>query len=843
MSKRRILVTIGVVISLTISAITIIVMANEERIKLFALERVGDKLRVELSVEEIEVLVWSEFPKVRVNLNNIALGGATNITVNPVDTILTAARLGVVLSLWDVLFSDPIVEAFILEEAQINVRQAGNGDWNTSILKIPDTNEPELESDVKVNFFRFEDVSITAHSNDNKTYSVEIIRADIRGNNYDISFANGRVIGEKNTAELLPLSGEFTGEFQLGEEDSVSLSIIHAHLNGIALSGKFDYSQDLFAEIQIDELSVNKLERIVKEEFLEGYLSGINCDGKASLLIKVEKEKILVTWRLPESSLSLSPEITGFSMVKAGRLSAEGTCAYLTNNNSLGISIHSFQIDSKGIQISGDANCINTSTANWRVTTQSTIDAGAPYSSWIPVLNSTKYSYLPKEGVLDIGSEFSISPWGKVDGFLCTIESEKISGALNAVPYSISNLRTHFNNKNFQIKTLGYNWGGNVGEVRAELLGVENWFDGGAIEGDINLEAEQIDVGSILSWWENNTVAEDSTKSSAFLPSGSNLSLKIESKNLTWNALECESFLTRANVTPSKFKIINSTAKTLEGLVRVEGSFRPSAEGWALNLSGSADGVSIPKLFNCYDNFGQKTLRAEHIGGSLSIAGTCKMGWGNDGVWSSESLNANLNVGVSHGSLENFEVFDDVADYLKEHRLMAPLVDPNDLRKRLKNIQLDDLESPIYISSSSTTIPNINIHSSAMDVSIEGVHSFSGKIDYTLGFSLRDLRKSREVQFGNIEDDGLGNMFFLAMDGTLDEPVYSYDRSAHKSHRRQAFRDEAEKIKEAIKNAGAQSNESTIVDDPKSAEESEEKQKNKKERKSNNLNDIDDDDF
>ena len=840
MSKRRILITIGLVISLIISAITIIVMVNEERIKLFALERVSDKLRVELSVEEIEISVWSEFPKVRVNLDNIALGGATNLTVSPVDTILTASRLGVLLSLWDVLFSDPIVEAFILEEARINIRQAGNGDWNTSILKIPDTNEPELETDVKVNFLRFEDVSITAHSNNNKTYSVEINRADIRGDNYNISFANGQVIGEDITKDILPLSGELTGEFELGKEDSVSLSIINSHLNGIALSGKFDYYQDLYAEIQIDELSVNKLEKIVKEEFLEGYLSGINCDGKASLLIKVEKEKVLITWMLPESSLSLSPQITGFSMVKSGRLSAEGTCDYQTNNHSLAISIDSFQIDSKGIQISGDANCINTSKANWRVTTLSTIDAGAPYSSWIPVLNSTKYSYLPKEGVLDIGSELSISPWGKVDGFLCTVESEKLSGALNAVPYSISNLRTHFNNKKFQIKTLGYNWGGNVGEVRAELLGVENWLGGGAIEGDINLESEQIDVASILSWWENNTVVEDSAKSQIFLPYGSNISLKIESKNLTWNALECESFLTRANVTASKFKITNSTAKTLEGLIRVEGSFRPSDEGWALNLSGSADGISLPKLFNCYDNFGQNTLRAQHIGGSLSIAGTCKMGWGNDGVWSSESLNANLNVGISHGSLENFEIFDDVADYLKEHRLMAPLVDPNDLRERLKIIQLDDLESPIYISSSSTTIPNINIHSSAMNVSIEGVHSFSGKIDYTLGFSLRDLRKSREVEFGNIEDDGLGNMFFLAMDGTLNEPVYSYDRTAHKSHRRKAFRDEAEKIKEAIKNAGEKPNESTIVDDVKNAEE---KQKNKKERKSNNLNDIDDDDF
>ena len=59
MSKSRILITLGVVILLVISSITFLVMANEERIKLFALERVSDKLRVELSVEEIEISVWS----------------------------------------------------------------------------------------------------------------------------------------------------------------------------------------------------------------------------------------------------------------------------------------------------------------------------------------------------------------------------------------------------------------------------------------------------------------------------------------------------------------------------------------------------------------------------------------------------------------------------------------------------------------------------------------------------------------------------------------------------------------------------------------------------------------
>jgi hypothetical protein len=818
-------------------------MANEELIKLLALERVSDNLQVELNVGGIEVSVWSEFPKVRVNLNDIVLGGATKRTINPIDTLLTADRLGVSLSLWDILFSDPIVEAFILENAQIHLRQSGSGDWNTSIFKTKYADLPELEADVKVNFFRFIDVSITAQSNDNKTYNVKIDRADIKGENFNVSFTDGRVIGKTITEELLPLSGAFEGGFKLGKDEDLAISISHADVNGIALNGAINFYKNLFAEIQIKELSVNQLKLVVQEELIEKYLSGIIYDGKASLSIKVDAKSTFVNWLLPESGLTLSPKITGFSMVKKGRLSAEGTYEYFLNKHISSVSVHSFQFDTKGLQINGNAECLNTNSAHWKITTQSIIDTEAPYRSWIPALNSTEYSYLPKEGVLDIHSELSVSPWGKMDEFLCTIESKKLSGALNAVPYSISNLRTHFNNKVCQINTLGYKWGGNVGEVNAKLHGVENWIEGGAIEGEVVLNAEHIDVASILSWWDNKSVAENKPNSSRFLPSGSGLSLKIESKYLTWDALECESFLTRANVTESKLKIINSTTKTLEGEVRVEGSFRPSLEGWVLNLSGSADGLSLPKLFNCYDNFGQNTLRAQHIGGSVSIAGASKMGWGKDGLWASESLNANLNVAVSHGSLENFEVFDDVADYLQTHRLIAPLVDPNDLRERLKNIQLDDLESPIYISSSSTTIPNINIHTSAMDVSIEGVHNFSGKIDYTLGFALRDLQKSRKIEFGNIEDDGLGNMFFLAMDGTLNEPIYSYDRAAHKSHRRKAFKDEVEKIKESIQNLGEKSRESTSDDNVKKEDGSNEKPRRKKERKSNSLNDIDDDDF
>ena len=48
-----------------------------------------------------------------------------------------------------------------------------------------------------------------------------------------------------------------------------------------------------------------------------------------------------------------------------------------------------------------------------------------------------------------------------------------------------------------------------------------------------------------------------------------------------------------------------------------------------------------------------------------------------------------------------------------------------------------------------------------MNVSLEESQTFEGGIDYTLGFALRDLRDNKQGEFGDIEDDGLGNMFFL----------------------------------------------------------------------------------
>ena len=121
-----------------------------------------------------------------------------------------------------------------------------------------------------------------------------------------------------------------------------------------------------------------------------------------------------------------------------------------------------------------------------------------------------------------------------------------------------------------------------------------------------------------------------------------------------------------------------------------------------------------------------------------------------------------------------------------------------------------------------------------MNVSLEGSQTFEGGIDYTLGFALRDLRDNKQGEFGDIEDDGLGNMFFLGMDGTLNEPVYSYDRKARKAHRRKSINNEAQRIKDAL------SKDKTEEED---VEEKEQKPKPSWRQNTDKLDDPDDDDF
>jgi sugar/nucleoside kinase (ribokinase family) len=104
----------------------------------------------------------------------------------------------------------------------------------------------------------------------------------------------------------------------------------------------------------------------------------------------------------------------------------------------------------------------------------------------------------------------------------------------------------------------------------------------------------------------------------------------------------------------------------------------------------------------------------------------------------------------------------------------------------------------------------MNIKSSAIDLSLMGTHTFSNEVNYHFSIALADLiaakfqRKNpgfkKQTDFGPVEDDGRGKtQILVSLTGTVDDPVFAYDRKAAAEKINKELRIQKVELKEAFK--------------------------------------------
>ena len=725
-----------------------------------------------------------------------------------------------------------MIDALFIEGAVLQLKEHRNGTWNTDILVTK--KEVDVDESLAISQIILREIEVIASTIKEDRYECKIPDAIVKDGSFESSFSDFVIKKGQGSDRLLPLEGYVSTSYKIGEDGEVEVKINDAVINDLAFKGKAQINaegdEEWRIEIESDNIEIEELKSIWAEKDV---FNGWDYDGAASISLNASPKKANLAWSLSEGSFAISPKLTGLTLNTTGNIQTSGVFDYSPRKSSVGLSVTNIQITSNGITVNAKAEFADLKKSPLKLSGSLKIDAQSSYASWVPKLQTTEMSALPNNGEVTIDGRLKISSSGKIYDVLAEISSQKIEGALNASPYLIRNLEAEVKGENLTIHSFDFDWNGNRGGLGGTLMGLEKWHEGGALKGTMNLKAESIVVDGILAWWGNFQPDNEVNTQATLLPLGSDVEIKVAADRLYWGNLECRSLTSRMDLGASRLAIRNATGQGLQGNARVEGSLRPGGSGWILGLSGTADHLSLPDLFKTYNNFGQTTLRSDHVQGAVSAAGNINLEWDLNGNWISDGLLSNLDVEINHGRLRNFEVFGEVADYLKDHRLIAPLVDPEDLRGRLKDIEFAHIESSVIVVSSSTTIPYFNIQSSAMNVSLEGRHTFSGQIDYTLGFALRDLRDSRQVEFGDIEDDNLGSIFFLAMDGTLEEPIYSYDREAHKSHRKKAISTELDRLRNSLQGSDSNQDEDDAKPEGKSG----------KEKKSKRLDDIEDEDF
>ena len=755
-----------------------------------ALDAFNQELAGELDVTEMTLSWWNGFPDLSVDLADVAL-------ISPqLDTVVFAKRVGLELRFWSLWGHSPELKSVTLDEGHVHVLQDAAGRWNLLDLVASDSKRNTDAKTLTVGHIFLRDLDVSWSLEDQTSGSLNLLSAEV-----DLptpsnplrwtASASNAIVTHSDLPPLRPVNVDFHGTWSLGEtqnwacEGGVSLHGISASWNAQG-AGEGNWS----ASLVVPKLTQRWLNSVWIDPPWD---RKVTLENALSLNVLLQPGSTEIQWKTTRDAFQIAPHWTGLTMAVQGICSGSGS--FKQEFGAWQWRVDEASVSGPGWALEGSLR--PTSSRRIQFEGQGQLDASTPLDAWIPNVPMAAKSVLPVSGTATARGSLVWDTALGIQSMLGSLSLSQVAGSLDGQPYLLEAPEIRLESKSCSGESLVFQWAGNEADIDVATLSWPALFHGSALTGDLRIQARSIHVDPILQWWEHLDRAD--TETAVLLPPGSDLNVQVNSDVLEWNALSCTNLAARTKVTHNRWAIQSAQIEGLEGRAHVEGSLAPGRAGWLLSLRGTADDISLPKLFSTYGNFGQTLIRHDHLSGALSTAGTLGMSWDLLGNWHGEDFTASLQTAIAYGRLQNLEVFDDVADYLEGHRLMAPLVDPNDLRERLRDVAFEPVSQHIDVRGEEVWLPMTVIESSAMNVAIQGTYDFESNIDYTLGFALRDLRTSASDSFGEMEDDGLGNQFFLRMSGPVEAPEYAYDRDAAKEHRRAAISAEKQRLKDALR--------------------------------------------
>ncbi|MGB8489441.1 MAG: AsmA-like C-terminal region-containing protein, partial [Bacteroidales bacterium] len=208
--------------------------------------------------------------------------------------------------------------------------------------------------------------------------------------------------------------------------------------------------------------------------------------------------------------------------------------------------------------------------------------------------------------------------------------------------------------------------------------------------------------------------------------------------------------------------------------------------------SFGVNNVDVNEAFLSFNNFGQNFLKSENIAGSLS--GNISLVLPVDSMLKPDmkSLTADGKYVLSDGALIDFDPVKALSSFVE--------------LSELENIKFEKLENEFFIRNNCFYIPQMEVRSSAVDLSVNGTHTFDNNYQYHVKMLLSELlsnkarrNKSLSDDFGEVEDDGLGRTsVFLKIDGKGEEVKVSYDGKAAGDQVKNAIRKERQTLRNIL---------------------------------------------
>jgi hypothetical protein len=739
---------------------------NQDRFAGALIQRLEAHLLTDAHIDHIDLDIWSHFPNISLVLHDAWLLGSHS----PADTLLKAEELSIACNALQLIGGNYELTALDLSNASLSIASNSNG-WNTQVWDAGDGDSEGEQFAIEQLVLMDVQVKVDAQevAVDEATLQLTWTETGVLAN------GTGRCasLSAMEFATTNPLTWSAELDWNT-DEDTINVSVSSLKWAGLEAELRATRNASWAVEGTIESASLAALREVVA---LPAEFDALNSQAEANgafawdgQTFKSNWTLLPARWEVPfgEELLKVQGDARLWIKYERGAWRADAPHVALRMN---------------GLDWSGKVERILFDTGSFEAT-------GSGKVEWPNAnLNGLIPGEWPARGTFAWDGMVKRKRSGAMD-WDGTWTLTGGAGTVNDTPW-MADGRGDLNGIDFTVEAFEGEW------------------DGIALEGNVQ---GQLPLGDALrATWTGSLILPELAFSSADsgsvnlaalqLPSGMRAQCDVAIGSLRYDRWESANATFALKGDENGWSVPHFRAETLDGLISGDGALTLELGGRSgkILLHPTAASCNLPKLFEAFQNFDQTTLRAEHLTGTFDASGSVQFTIDQSFNWQPESLDVLGSASIQSGELSNLEAFQEIADYLRSNRLMAPLVDPDDLATRLEHVEFEHVETPIYISSGTVQLPHTEIRSSAMDITLEGQYRFDSSIDYTLGFAMRDLRAADESEFGTITDDGLGHQFFISMTGTVENPEYGWDREAQKNHRKENFQREKDLLKELFR--------------------------------------------
>lgn len=762
-----------------------------------ALKELNTHLQTQIQVSHIRMDLFTQFPRISLVFEQVEVQDAFH-SATP---LLKAEQVAIGFNVLDVWRKNYRISSLKIAQAELHIAINANGLANYHIIKTKDTTSDEIAL-INLQHIQLSDVKLLYDYNpasyrqdmfiDNAICSVNLLKDSWEFNLEQEGFVNSISMGKKSLMNDKTLQARARIIYQINEDKwlfeqtNYHLSDLNFTADGYYTFGK--KADDIKIEVKAAKTSIRQLLSLlpVKPAELNDWQSGGDVqlsgiiEGKRSNTVS---PKMMFQFTVQNGTLSNSK----LNFI-ANSINCRGKLA-MTNGQSE-LDLKQVQMRSGTSEMKGEMSITN-------------FDQ--------PFITADVKGILSADDALKLMlSEYVRSASGDVK-YACKVQaslkelrnSKLMSSEALTGKFTVSFANIVLKNSETRIQSLQAEMALNkdllIDELKVKtnksdvrLHGYVNGlapmlFAGKPADIHLTLNAEQVYTSDWLMGHTQSTTQHDTATSVI-----RSLNLDMHVNKLVHENIEARELHVKVRVTDLGIEFNDLDVQLFGG--NIKGNARMLRYGNkpdVLTTQLAYDALDIQRLFAECNNFGQQELTSAHVSGTLSGSIQMSLPVNDKNEFMVSGLTALADMHLKNGTIQKYEPL----------KKLSRFADVDELTQ----LRFSDLKNSFMIQNSVITIPEMDIVSNALNLTLSGTQAFDGLMDYRIKMRLSELLKRKrkpqpqtdEVQ--EEEEGGRGMFIFLTMKGYADNLKIAYDKVSVKKKVKQDLSEEKERIKDVLK--------------------------------------------